>query len=48
MIEEEYNILRRFISQTPGWVLPSKENVFLQGMPIEKCIWYVVSMPEAR
>jgi hypothetical protein len=30
------NILRRLVTQTPGWVLCGKEDVLLQGMTIEK------------
>jgi hypothetical protein len=36
MIEEEWNALWRLVAQTSGWMLPSKEDVFLQCLPIEE------------
>ena len=34
--ESNANILWRLVTQTPGWMLPGKEYVFLQGVSIKK------------
>jgi hypothetical protein len=39
MFSKKPNILRRLVAQTTSWMLPGKEDILLQGVPIEKRIW---------
>jgi hypothetical protein len=36
IVAEEWNLLWWLVTQTPGWMLTSKQDKFLQGLPIKE------------